>query len=180
MIIGISGTLGSGKDTVAKYIESKGFEHISTSDVLRDINKRMGLPLDRESLRKNVNALRQVYDAAFLVYEALKKANSNNVVLSGIRNPGEIDYLKSRKDSFVFFVDAPIEIRYQRVSSRKRDSEDLQSFEEFKKQEETEKDGASTQVLNYCKEAADEIIINSGTVDQLEEKVDQILTKLEK
>ena len=38
--IGVTGTLGSGKDTLAAYLVSKGFEHISLSDLIREELKK--------------------------------------------------------------------------------------------------------------------------------------------
>ena len=46
MIIGVVGTIGSGKDTVAEYLNQKGFQSISLSDILRGIMKQENLDVD--------------------------------------------------------------------------------------------------------------------------------------
>ena len=42
MIIGVTGYPCSGKDELAKYLENKGFGHISLSDFLREMIKKKG------------------------------------------------------------------------------------------------------------------------------------------
>ncbi|MDR2427358.1 MAG: AAA family ATPase [Endomicrobium sp.] len=51
MIIGLTGSYCSGKDTVADYISQKhGYKHFSLSDVIREIMKEAGLEPTRENL----------------------------------------------------------------------------------------------------------------------------------
>jgi dephospho-CoA kinase len=180
MIIGISGTLGSGKDTVAKIVGSKGFQHFSTADILRTETSKLGREIDRETLRTTGNELRRKYGSGFLAELALKMAGqSQNMVVSGLRSPGEIDFLKNQKNFYLFFVDAPVELRYQRITGRGRNLEDKSDLESFKKSEELETRGdENSQVLSYCKQQADYVIKNVGTFEDLEGKVFDILTKL--
>lgn len=50
-IIGISGTNGAGKDTLAALRhEREGAEHVSLSDILRRELTMLGVPLERENL----------------------------------------------------------------------------------------------------------------------------------
>jgi len=52
VIIGLSGTNGSGKDTVGGILAEKhGFMFISVTDLLRDEAKRRGDPVERKVLR---------------------------------------------------------------------------------------------------------------------------------
>ena len=51
-VLGISGTNGSGKDAIAKFIENNyGFLFVSVSDLLRDEAKKRNLPIERSVLR---------------------------------------------------------------------------------------------------------------------------------
>lgn len=179
MIIGVAGTFGSGKDTVARLIESQGFEHFSTADILRAETRKMGRTIERESLRQTGNELRAKFGSSFLAEKALKMATQNNVLISGIRSRGEIDFIKDHTESFLIFVDAPIEIRYERVSDRGRNLEDKTGFEEFKQSEAKELQGNShSQDISYCRDMADFVIQNDGSIDQLKDKIEEILTKI--
>ena len=53
MILGITGTIRSGKDTAANYLVSKGFTHYSLSDYIRKVVREQGLDqTDRTILQK--------------------------------------------------------------------------------------------------------------------------------
>ena len=49
-IIGLTGTHGSGKGEVGKYLVQKGFKYYSCSDELREEAKKLNLPETRENL----------------------------------------------------------------------------------------------------------------------------------
>ena len=50
LIIGLTGTHGSGKGEVGKYLVNKGFKYYSCSDELREEAKKLNLPETRENL----------------------------------------------------------------------------------------------------------------------------------
>ena len=175
MIIGLTGTFGAGKDLAAQYLEQKGFEHYSTADVLREEARKEGLNTERETLRVFVNKLRQEKGDDYLAKEATKRFKGDKIAVSALRSIGEIDYFKKRSDFTLIFVDAPIEIRYERIKDRARAGEEKISFEEFKEKEELEMSGQSSQRLDYSKERADYIIENAGAPEELYKKLDQII-----
>lgn len=178
MIIGLSGTIGSGKDTVARYLESKGFQHFSLADILREELTKIGKPLDRETMRVEANKMREEKGSSFLAEIAVKRISGNKVVFSAVRTPGEVDFLKKQRDFFLLFIDAEPKIRYERIISRQRENEAKLSFEEFLAKDELETNGKSSQVLAYCKEHADFILDNSAGKDELLKQIDEILQKL--
>ena len=59
MIFGITGYYGSGKDAVAKYLESKGFIHHSLSDELRSELIKRNMKITRKNLIDIGNELRK-------------------------------------------------------------------------------------------------------------------------
>lgn len=179
MIIGLTGTFGAGKDKAAKYLKDLGFEHYSTADILREEAISRGLDTERETLRVLVNKLRQEKGDDYLAKEALKRIKGDRAVLSAIRSVGEVDYLKSLPDFTLIFVDAPIEIRYGRIKDRKRAGEEKLTLDEFKKREQLEMSGESSQRLDYSKEKADYLIENAGTLEELYKKIDELLAKID-
>lgn len=176
MIIGISGTFGSGKDSAAKYLETKkGFQHLSLADILREIAVEKNIDKDRESVRVLANKLNEEEGGDFLAQRALKRKNDEDLVISAIRRPEEINFLKKQNNFFLVFIDAPIETRYQRMVSRSRDVEGEMTIDELKKKEELESSGKSSQRVDLCKKEADYFVENNGTKEELEKKIDQIL-----
>jgi len=177
MIIGVTGTFASGKDTISEYLQQKGFFHFSLSDAIRDECDKRGLPKDRDTLIKLGNELRSTLGNDILARRAVESAGSQNSVFTSIRNPDEAKFLKTQKGFVLINVDAPIEIRYQRIVDRKRES-DMVDFETFKAQEELETNGTgSQQNLAGVAALADHQIQNDGTKDDLAKKIDAVLNE---
>src|SRR3989338_3003892 len=177
MIIGVTGTFAAGKDTISEYLQQKGFFHFSLSDAIRDECDKRGLPKDRDTLIKLGNELRSTFGNDILARRAVESAGSQNSVFTSIRNPDEAKFLKTQKGFVLINVDAPIEIRYQRIVDRKRES-DMVDFETFKAQEELETNGTgSQQNLAGVAALADHQIQNDRTKDDLAKKIDAVLNE---
>lgn len=179
-IIGITGHPSSGKDTIAHHLEGKGFNHISTGDLLRNEMKKHGIPFDRAHMHDFAIHMRQERGAGFLAEEAEKNVTENTII-SGLRNTAEVETLKKHFGSkFVLIaVDAPVEVRYVRSKKRKRGGEQI-SFEQFKKQEEIERHGApDSQQVDEVIALADFNIKNNTTKKDLLGKVDLLLNHIE-
>ena len=130
-IIGLTGPLSSGKHVVAEYLKNKGFECYSLSQVVRDEAKLRGIKEEREKLQNLGNLLRETFGTGILADRIKKKLDySKNIIIDGIRNPGEVTSLRELKNFILIGVTASKEIRFTRVLSRNRES-DPKSFEEF-------------------------------------------------
>lgn len=174
MIVGLTGTNSSGKDSIEGYLIKKGFSSVSLSDYIREETKRRGIEITRPNLQKIGTELRTKYGDGFLAKKALEKLKGNGVVNS-IRNPGEIEELRKNKNFILIGFDAPIELRFKFALKRGREKTP-QTLEEFKKEEEVEfaKSGHGQQLLE-CIKMADYKITNDGTIEDLYKKVDKIL-----
>lgn len=175
MIIGITGTFGAGKDLIARHLESKGFQHLSTADILREEAIKRSLSVERESLRLLSNELKKEKGGDYLARKAVDRINKKDVIISAIRSVDEVNFLKNIKGFKLIFIDAPIKLRYERVIQRSRVGEETISFETFKNKEELETSGKSSQRLDYCRQEADFVIENSGTIAQLNKEVDKLI-----
>jgi len=178
MIIGISGTFSSGKDTVAEYLADLGFAVVSTSDLLREEMRKRKKRINRKALVEMANQLEVEWgegSLARIAYENNK--HKQDLVITGIRKISEIEYLRTIPGFFLVFIDAPIETRYIRVVKRGREGEGKLSLEEFKKQENLEMSGGSSQRLDYCRENADMLLMNDGNLEQLVQKVDAMIAE---
>ncbi len=132
-LIGISGTLASGKDTVAEFlVRDFGFTHTSTGDMVRKVARAKYDSVERPVLQKAATELRYKKGAGALVLEALKEPKP--LVITGIRTLGEAKALKEA-GGVLLFVDAPVEVRYERMKSRLRDNETMLTLEGFQENE---------------------------------------------
>jgi len=182
MIIGLTGTFAAGKDTIADHLVSLGFEHYSTGDQIREIAAERGIKQNRDVLRILGNELRDKYGSDYLCRRIIEnKAKTDKIVISGIRQPGEIEYLKKLGNFFLIAVDAPIEVRFERMSLRARRG-DPKTIEEMveKERKEMESAGPNAQKIHECMLEADALIINDKNIEGLDVKVNDILKKFEK
>jgi len=172
-LIGLTGTNGAGKGEVAAYFRSKNYDYVSLSDVIRDELKRRGLEASRDNLIACGNELREKFGPDVLARKAAEKISGSTVVDS-IRNQHEVEYLRSLGNFVLIAVDAPAEIRFERVRKRGR-NESAATFEEFRQKEELERHGqVSGQQLEACMRLADITIINDGTLEELWKKLEAL------
>src|ERR1700749_1655324 len=92
MIIGLTGKNASGKGEVAKFLQERGFQFSSLSDVLREELKNRHLTPTRDHLTHVGNELRSKYGAGVLAERILRTlAESQNYVVDSFRNPAELE-----------------------------------------------------------------------------------------
>ena len=179
MIIGLTGTFAAGKDTVAEHLMTKGFEHYSTGDQIREIAEERGIKQSRDVLRELGNELRDEHGSEYLCRRIIEeKAKTDKIVISGIRQPGEIKYLRELGHFHLIAVDAPVEVRFERMKLRDREG-DPKTIEEMvdKERQEMESAGKNAQRIHECMQMADTLIINDNDKGALDVKIDEIIKK---
>ena len=184
LIIGITGTFGSGKGTVVEYLANqRGFKHFSVRSYLSEILKNEGKETNRDNLVYIGNKLRSKFGPGYLaeeLYKRAKKTNSNSIIES-LRNASEVEALRNKGNFYLFATDADPKMRYERIKKRKSET-DLISFEEFIKNEKREfvsKD-PNKQNLSACISMADYVFENNGTIAELYNRVESVLDEIEK
>lgn len=174
MIIGISGTLSSGKDTLADHLQEKyGLMHISTGDIVREIAQVQRGSVERPVLYDVANELRHSYGGGVLVERALDRYQNSirtyaGVVITGVRSLAEAKAIKAKGGTIVY-VDAPMETRFARMQARRRDGEARITIEAFKEREQKEMtSGISDADFNIAQigEMADITLQNTGTLEE--------------
>lgn len=185
MIIGVTGTIGAGKETVVQYLKKKGFAQFSFSRMIRQEARKMGYGMDRPSLQKVGDLLREKYGDegifAKRIIEKIDKKGIKDAAIDGIRSPWEIDEFKKHNNFNLIAVDADQKLRFERTSRRGRPT-DAGDFEEFKRLDEKEyygKPGAHQQIKKSM-DMADFHLENNGTFDELYSKIDEALEKIRK
>lgn len=179
MLIGLTGRNASGKGEVAKYLEKKSFYYCSLSDVIRDEIRRRGHPLTREGMIETGNELRQRFGAGVLAHRILDKIEDDkHYIVDSIRNPSEVEALRTTKNFKLVRVIAPVEVRFDRLKNRAREG-DPTNFERFRELEQREMEGdENSQNLLKVEAMADEELVNDDSFEHLHKQVDRLLPKL--
>lgn len=180
-IIVLVGLSLAGKDTVANYFVRQDFFHLSLSDILRDICRKRYVYRNREDLIKYGNLLRRKYGTGYLASQAVKKASQhkkNNIVISSVRNPGEVKEFKKHGCVVILEVKASIKIRWQRAKRRNK-IDDKVNFKKFENQETRERKGAAhQQQLDKVISMADFSVNNDRTKNYLYMQIKKVLAEI--
>jgi dephospho-CoA kinase len=177
MILGLTGTNGSGKTSAADYLQQRGYLYLSLSDEIRTELDSRKLPPTREHLMRVGNELRADFGADVLARRVREKLlEGQDYVVDSIRNPSEVVELRKLEGFRLVHFDAPREVRFERVVGRSDERTPL-SFEEFTQQEDLEMESSDekTQQLLATFALADETLVNEGSLEQLQERVDRVL-----
>ena len=187
MIIGLTGTIASGKGTFSKYLQQKGFKYITISDLVREEARRQNLEIQREVLQNIGNLMRKKHGNNYWAKKAKEKININeNFIIDGIRNLGEVEELKKLPNSIIVGIDAPEDLRLKRMEKRNKSIEegrkdsDPKNLLEIKKLELRDrgfKEPEHGQQVLKCLELADYKIINDSSLEEFYRKIDEILKK---
>ena len=177
MIIGLTGTNGSGKTVASAHLQKKGFKCYSLSDVIREELAARDVPPNRGNLIAEGNRLRAELGPAVLAQRIARRFHlDSNYVVDSIRSPYEVRALREEGEFHLLHFDAPSRIRYERVRNR-GGARMPASFEEFVEQEERElgSDDTSHQQLRATWSEADETIVNDGTLDAFQAAVTAVV-----
>lgn len=180
MLLGITGLFSAGKDTLAEFLENKGFVRRSLSDELRKEAHVRGIEVTRENLIALGTELRTKEGNAVLAKRTLSGlSEETNYSFVSIRNPAEVEELKKHGDFYMIFLDTPIETRFIRAKKRNREQE-AQTLDGFKKMEAKEYSNPNSagQQLLKVKEMADFVLTNEGSIEDLFEQTEAFLDKL--
>lgn len=177
MIIGVTGPLGAGKDTAADYIASKiGGLHVSGGDVLRDLLRDMGLEPKKSALGDFGTFLRTHFGANIITDMVEKRGEGyDHLVVSGFRSPVEAAERK-RRGGIIVYIEAPDHIRHARIKSRQRAHDDIAKHRlaSLDKQEHSST-SALAENLNEVRAMSDVIIVNAGSIEELQKKLDAFI-----
>lgn len=177
MILGITGTNGSGKGVVVDYlVKEKGFAHYSVRDFITKELVRRNLPVDRTHMRLIGNEMRASGESIIpKLYEQALTDSTENTVIESVRNVKEAEFLKS-KGAKLLAVDADQKMRFERVQKR-RSATDKVDFLTFVEHEEREMHPVGPHDMNVrgVMALADATLLNEGTLLELHKKVDAFL-----
>ncbi len=178
-IIGLVGPVASGKDAAKKYLEEKyGAISYKFSGPLRDILKRLHLPISRENLQDLSLDLRNRFGGDILARVITADAQTDEhdiVIIDGVRRLDDIRHLRPLPEFVLISIDADIKTRYERMLIRNENAGDAnKTFDQFQEDcnREAEKEIPQTMATsNYH-------INNNGDFAALYEQLDRIIAKI--
>jgi dephospho-CoA kinase len=176
MLIGVTGTLGAGKGTVASYLSKKGFRHAPVSAFLAEEARRRGIEPSRVARRDIGNEYR-AKGAAALIEEVLSETNpqKEDIVVESLHTVAEVKYVQGLGGTVVA-VDAPLQRRWERIQKQTEGKGDA-SYEAFVAEQDRQmaSDDPNENNLRAAMESADYRIENAGSEEELFEKIDGIV-----
>ena len=184
IIIGLTGPIAGGKGIVAEFLKKKGFFYSSTSDRVREEIEKRGIEITRENLQKIADDLRHEFGGEVLAkrtWEIVREKGGDRVVIDSIRGEAEVDFLKKKPNFYLIGVTAPRRLRYQRLLSRQRESDPVEwkDFLRIDRIDFKSGQGEKGRNIKACLKKADYVLINKGTIKELEAKMEEILTKID-
>lgn len=181
----IVGRKYSGKTVITSHlIEKLGYRFYSLSALVRSEVERLSLPLDRGTLKREGDRLRRQFQSDVLARRVIqdirrdlveRQEPTTHIVIDGIKNAGEVEFLKRLTPVAVIGVTASMEVRYQRAQ---RDAAFQGSKEEFEakidKPDTNSVDDRGQQV-DACLGLVDHMITNEKTKQDLIKEVEAYL-----
>ncbi len=171
-VICIVGQLGSGKGTAARFFANQGYRFYSLRDRLREEMEKSGIELTRENMQNTGDNLREQFgNAVFAIKtdELMCDDGENRYVIESFRNPGEVEYFKTKYHAKVIGIVADPKKRFAFMKKRGRMG-DPKTWEDFLKVDARDKgigQAVNGQQTVACLNLADVIIENNGTIEEL-------------
>ncbi len=187
MIIGLTGTLASGKGEIAEFLKREGYEYLSLSQEVRAEARERGIEETRENLQDLGNEMRKKESPGYWAYrtaeriKAAQEEGKETFIIDGLRNPAEINALREVLPSFYLVAtDAPPRTRFDRiVNIRKRES-DLKNYSTYEGfltydlRDQGLGEPEDGQQVRKCISMAHHVLWNDGTLEEVQEQISLI------
>lgn len=178
-VIVLIGQAGSGKGTVAQYLEAKyALKPIMYSQAFRDVLYRLGIENTRAHLSAVSNAFRELFGQDVLgraVSAEIDRKQAPLVLVEWARRIGDLAPLRENHHVKILYVDASQHIRYERVILRGQNADDsYKTLVQFQADDLGETESA----IRDFKSEAWQIIDNDGSLLALHDQVDRVMQTL--
>ncbi len=179
-IIATTGMGGCGKGEVLKYLESKGLKSVVMRTVVENKMKEEGIEVNNKNLREYATKMREERGndiVARLCVPIIKElAKREEIILvDGIRSYEEVELFKKEfGDDFILIaIFAPLKLRFERLKKR-GEKWDMKTIEELKWRDEKELNWGTGKSIAL----ADFMINNTGSLEDLHKKIDNLMKKI--
>ncbi len=184
-VVGLTGTIGSGKELVKDFLTKRfncWYVHLS-SMIVGELEKKKR-SFTRKTMQDLGNELRKKYGSYILAKLAVEymQRDKEMLIVDGIRHPAEIEYLRNKfgRDFVLIAVDAPQQLRFERIVKRARPT-DPKTWEEFIALDERDQGRGEPdygQQTVRCRDRADFLIVNNGSLEEMEGKINEIVQRI--
>jgi uridine kinase len=140
-VIAISGPTSSGKGTLAKELQSilisrnMNVSCWGTSKPLKETLTEYGVPITMHNLQALGGFMGDEFGAHVISQYLMRLGEtegSDVVIIEGVRRTNEAQWLKDNTDCLLVYVDAPLQLRYEKFIGRNQNPGDNNmTFEEF-------------------------------------------------
>lgn len=184
MIIGLTGRIAAGKETLTYFLRKKGFIYLETSKILAEELEKRGLEINRWNMQNLGDEIRGRDGVGGLMKMLLEKTESGkNYIFDSLRNAGEAEFLRKNAEDFILIaVDAPQKIRFERILKRNKPS-DPKTWEDFLKVDNRDffdETNPMGQQVRKCMELADFKIVNASDLKKSMKGIEEVWEKIKK
>lgn len=183
--VGVVGQIAVGKGVLVEHLTQKlGFVSFSLSSILHEELKKKNIKeFTRKTLQDMGDELRRKQGDTVLAEKAIKalqKKGHDRVVIEGIRNPGEVEFLKKNPNFVLIGVKANRELRFKRLLKRAKpwDPKTYADFVKVDKRDLGIGQGKSGQQVGKCLAYCDFILTNNKDAYDFQRKVDSLMKKV--
>ena len=173
-IIALVGMAGSGKSVACEYFEKLGFKKVYFGGVTIKTLNELNMDITPENEKQIREKLRKEYGMGAYAIKLLPEINeyvkTNNVVLDGLYSWEELKILKNEFNNLITIgIICDKYIRYDRISSR--------DIRPFNKKDVEKRDISEIENLEKGGPIvyADYYVLNNGTIDDLHNRIEEIL-----
>lgn len=182
IVLGFVGRICAGKGVSIDYLVKKhGFIASSCSDRIREEIRRRGQEISREVLQQTSWELKEKFGATILAdrtWQLLIEQGIEKVAVDSIRATEEIEYLKTKPNFYLIALEANQRLRFERLLQRQIEGQkEPTTWEEFVKVEKRDETGDGRNIQG-CIDLADFKILNEGSLENLHQKLEEILKKI--
>jgi len=179
-IVGVAGTIGSGKDAILMYLKSRyGVPFIAMGDFARTIAGEKGILPTRDNLETiSKQCFIGLGDGCFarMAAEEIKKHGWQVAGISGVRTTADVHALKKIFGcDFILLrvVVKDTELRFRRIRQR-HEARDSEKFEDFQLQDRSEEEIFQ---ISETASMADLSVSNDGTLEDLHRQIDKLVAE---
>lgn len=174
-VLAFVGAPAAGKSEAASIAAEMGIPVVTMGEEIRAELRKRGLSMNDENAGRVATELRakEGMDAiARRCLPRIKEIDKNVVLVDGIRGIAEVETFKKEfgDDFLLVDIEAPLDLRYERIKSRGR-GDDLLNLEEFKKREERENSWG----MGEAKKIASRIIKNESSLEEFRAEIKKFL-----
>jgi len=178
MLIGVTGRIGAGKETLTQFLRDRGFIYFQTSDLLKEELRKREVEITRKNMQDLGDELRERDGPGVLMKMLLEKIDvSGNYIIDSLRNTGEVEFLKNNVENFILIgIDASQKIRFERQVQRGKpsDPKTWEDFLEVDNRDNFDENNPMGQQVGKCIEISDFVVVNDGSLEEAMKKVEEI------